>query len=298
VESVITEEGITDLKTDNIPFWTTITKFMQSFESEHKVGIYYFKKTIILDQKWGTSDTITYNDPVYKFPVRLRAYGNYSFQIQNPGYFFQNVVGGVESFLIENFRTMMSSRIMEPLSDYFAEAKINYSEIDAQREEISEGIEAKLQKDFETLGFSINDFRIEGTNFDDETEQRIERISNVQADAIAAQAAGLNYAQLQQLDAMKDAAKNEGGGAGIGMGLGAGIGFGNMMAGAMMNPATGNPAPGQPGAAASQTPGGAPPAADPNDPMVKIQKLKQMLDGGLITQEEFDAKKKDILSSM
>ena len=32
--------------------------------------------------------------------------------------------------------------------------------------------------------------------------------------------------------------------------------------------------------------------------MVKLQKLKQLLDNGLITQEEYDAKKKDILASM
>jgi membrane protease subunit (stomatin/prohibitin family) len=37
-------------------------------------------------------------------------------------------------------------------------------------------------------------------------------------------------------------------------------------------------------------------AAD--DPMAKIQKLKSMLDQGLITQEEFNAKKAKILEAM
>jgi len=64
VESVFEEEGLFNLKTDNIPFWTTITKFMQSFESEHKVGIYFYKKTKILNQKWGTTSPIKYNDPI------------------------------------------------------------------------------------------------------------------------------------------------------------------------------------------------------------------------------------------
>ena len=41
-QAVITEPGMIDLKTENIPFWTTITKFMQGFKSEHKVGIYFF----------------------------------------------------------------------------------------------------------------------------------------------------------------------------------------------------------------------------------------------------------------
>ena len=79
VEGVYAAEGMVELKTANIPFWTTITKFMQAFVSEHKVGIYYFKTTQILDQKWGTNSTIKYDDPKYKFPVGLRAFGNFSF---------------------------------------------------------------------------------------------------------------------------------------------------------------------------------------------------------------------------
>ena len=38
------------------------------------------------------------------------------------------------------------------------------------------------------------------------------------------------------------------------------------------------------------------PAAD--DPMAKLQKLKQMLDMGLISQQDFDAKKQDIINSI
>mgnify|MGYP000554050725 CR=1 FL=1 len=65
--AVIEEEGIVSLLTSNIPFWTTITKFMQAFESEHKVGLYFYKRTRILDQKWGTLSTIKYDDPKVQF---------------------------------------------------------------------------------------------------------------------------------------------------------------------------------------------------------------------------------------
>ena len=41
-------------------------------------------------------------------------------------------------------------------------------------------------------------------------------------------------------------------------------------------------------------------AAQPvaEDPMSKLQKLKQMLDMGLISQQDFDSKKKEILSTL
>lgn len=289
VEAVLMDEGIVELKTANIPFWTTIKSFMQRFQSEHKVGIYFFRKTHVTDQKWGTPSVIKYDDPKYKFPVGLRAFGNYSFRVSDAGSFFVNFVGGNNDFSITQFKQMMNARIMEPLTDFMAECKYSYAEIDANRMELSAGIFQRLQPEFQKLGFEISDFRIEGTSFDDKTQERIDKIADATADAQAAAAVGLNFAQMQQLGAMRDAAKNEGGMAGMGMGMGAGMGFGQMMAGAMgqqFGP-QGQPQQGQP-----QQQGGG------DDPVAKLQKLKTMLDGGLITQDEYDAAKKNILSQM
>jgi len=284
VRSVHTQEGMTDLRTANIPFWTTITKLMQSFESEHKVGIYFFRKTKILDQKWGTSSIIKYDDPKYNFPVGLRAFGNYSVRITEAREFFVNVVGDAARFSISDLRSVMTDRIAQPLTDYLAAARLSYADIDAKREEIAGGIHSKLGPVFEKIGFQITDFRIEGTSFDEDTMRRINRIADTAAEAQAANKAGINYTQMQQLDAMRDAARNEGGAAGIGMGVGAGIGFGNMMAGAMG------------GHEAVQADDGKQSGVD--DPVEALKKLKQMLEMELITEEEFSSKKKQILGRM
>ncbi len=284
VKSVLTQEGLTDLKTANIPFWTTVKKFMQFFQSEHKVGLYFFRRTKILDQKWGTTSLIKYEDPKYNFPVGLRAYGNYSFRITDPGGFFLNVVGAASTYFVEDFRAVMNTRLIQPLSDFLAEAKYSYAEIDAHREEIASEMARKLIPEFEKLGFEITDFRIEGTAFDEETMDRINRIADVTAEARAASAAGLNYAQMQQLEAMREAARNEGGAAGIGMGVGAGMGFGQMMSGAMGNPAA--------------PPASGPQGASPADPLATLRQLKEMRETGLITEDEYAAKKKEILGRM
>ncbi|MGR8935394.1 MAG: SPFH domain-containing protein [Gammaproteobacteria bacterium] len=280
VQSVLEEECLVSLETANIPFWTTIKKFMQFFESEHKVGIYFFKRTTILNQKWGTTSTIKYQDPYYKFPVGLKAYGNYSYRITDGRGFFVNVIGSHGEFFTEDFRKVMSERIIQPLSDFLAESKFSYADIDANRNEIAEGLTEKLNAEFGKLGFEMTDFRIEGANFDDETLKRINRIADVSAEAQAAQAAGLDYAHLQQLEAMRDAARNESGGAGAGMGLGAGIGLGQAMAQAMQNNFA------------------AAPAASGDDAMSKLAKLKEIHAGGLISDEEYAEKKKAILDTL
>ena len=279
VKAVITKACIVDLKTDNIPFWTTISKVMQFFESEHKVGIYFFKTSKILDQKWGTTSAIKYEDPKYKFPVGLRAFGNYSYRISKPQDFFVNVVGSQSDFFCDDFRKVMSARIIHPISDFLAESRFTYTEIDANRNEIAEGLNDKLTEVFNKLGFDITDFRIEGTSFDDDTLKRINRIADLTAEAQAAKAVGLDYASIQQLEAMREAARNEGGAAGIGVGLGAGMGLGQSMAQAFHNTQPQHP----------------PQAVD--DPMAKLEKLKKMVDANLITQEEYATKKQQILDN-
>lgn len=288
VQAVILKEGIVDVLTQNIPFWTTIKKFMQAFESEHKVGIYFFKKTRVLDQKWGTTSPIKYEDPKYQFPVALRTYGNYSFKITNPGDFFTTVVGANNHYYLDDFRQMINARIVQPLSDFFAEARYSYTDIDANREELAKGIANELQVIFASLGFVMTDFRIEGTSFDAATIQRINRIADITAETHAANTAGLNYAQLQQLEAMQDAANNAGGGAGIGMGIGAGMGFGQMMAESM------------PKITAQTTLNHAKLDSDaPNhDPIAKLTLLKELLQKGLITETEFNTKKQQILDDI
>lgn len=287
VEALIIDEGITDLETDNVPFWTTVSKIMQGFTSEHKVGIYYFKMTTILNQRWGTPSVIKYEDPKYKFPVGLRAYGNYSFRIADPAAFFVNVIGGRNDYTTDEFRQVMGARIVQPLTDYLAEGGYTYADIDAQREEIAAGLLEKIKPEFDELGFSMEDFRIEGTSFDEDTMRRINRIADMSAESQAAAAAGLNFAQMQQLEAMRDAARNEGG-AGMGMGMGAGMAFGNMMGNTMQGGAA------SPGGTTAQPGAG---NGGREDPMVKLGKLKKMLDAGFISQEEYDAKKKQILDS-
>lgn len=280
-KAMIVKNGIVNLDTANIPFWTTIKKFMQFFESEHKVGIYFFRTTKILDQKWGTSSVIKYEDPKYHFPVGLRAFGNYSFRIRKPGHFFVNVVGSNNEFGVSQFRDVMNARLLQPLTDYLAESKYTYTDIDSHRDEISDDLTEKLKNEFLKLGFVLTDLRIEGTDFDEDTMDRINRIANVTAEHHAATAAGMDYASLQKVEAMREAAQNEGGGAGVGMGIGAGMGFGQMMADSMgdkLVPETGS-------------------GVNENDPMTKLAKLKKMLEADLITQTDYDEKKKEIMDN-
>lgn len=107
---------------------------------------------------------------------------------------------------------------------------------------------------------------------------RINNIADTQAQAIAASSAGLSYADMQKLGALRDAAKNEVGAAGMFMGMQAG----NMLGG-MMNPLTPEN---------HSTP------VNTETTEARLIKLKHLKDQGLISEEEFSQKKSAILSEI
>lgn len=275
VEGVFDEEGSYDLETANKPFLTTIRKFMNAFESEHKTGIWFYRKADMVNVRWGTRIPITYNDPVYTFPVKLRAYGNYSIRITKPENFFRNILAGQKDYFVDELQEIFLSRITQPISNYLANAKFSYAEIDANIERIASEAKNKTISVFEDLGFQLLDFRIEGNSFDHATNARINEISDVQAEVHSANIAGVDFAELQKLKAMRDMAKNEGT-AGAGLGMLAGMNMGNAM---------GQPQQQEPDSTKA-------------DMRTKLKELKELFEDDLISNEEFQTKKQQLLDQM
>jgi membrane protease subunit (stomatin/prohibitin family) len=275
VETVYTQPGTIELKTANIPFWTTITKLMLAFQSVHKVGLYFFKNSQIVNLKWGTPSVIKYMDPKYKFPVGLKVFGNLSVQIEKPEWFLQHIMAAKNNFTTSELRDLIISRLMQPLTNYLAQAQYSYVEIDPHRNEIAEALIQNTKLEFQNIGFQLTDFRIEGTSFEEDTMKRINLIADVSAETQAANTAGLSYAQLQQLEALKSAANNPGG-AGMAMGMGVGMGLGQQVGMGVVENSTGGS----------------------NEMTDRLKKLKELFDQGLIVQDEYEAKKKEIISKI
>jgi len=270
IRAVFNSEGLFDITTANIPFITTLKKFMRFFESEHKAEFYFYKKIIITNQKWGTVSPIKYIDPIYQFPVELLAFGNYSVQINDPKLFFVNIVGESETFTVQALHSIINSRILHPMSDYFAESKLSYNHIDEHREELGDALCEKIDEVFITLGFILSDFRIEGTDFDQETKGRIGKIADTQATHYAAKQVGVSYTDMRQLDALENASENEVGAAGVFMGANAG----NMLSTNMSEPFTNQ------------------------NNKERLAQLKELFESELITKEDYEKRKHDILDEI
>lgn len=272
----LTDEGIYDVETDNHPFITNLLKLRTGFESEHKLKIWFYRTAENVNQGWGTSQLIKYIDPVYKIPVELGANGTFSFRISNPLYLFSNVVGSKDTYYLQEARQLLQNRFPESLSSVLAQSAVTYQQIDAQLPLLSNSIKAQLNAELDKLGFELTDFKLNGTIFDESTTQRIGKIADITAEAMAAVEGGLTYVELEKLKALRDAARNEGGLASAGLQLGVGMDLGKTFSSAVdehLN--TGNA-----------------------DPVAKLKQLKLLLDEGIITQDEFAEKKKEWLDKI
>lgn len=287
IEAIQKESGKWNLETDNIPVITSLKNFMSGFQSHDKSAVYFLKTSEIANQKWGTPNSVTYIDPVYDFPVELRAFGNFSFKIIDIENFWVNYAANREKVLIDDIRMMITDRIIWNIATAFAARKSSYNEVDSQTLAIWAELKELTKEEFLKLGLELTDFRIEDINFTEKTQGFIDKITSKKADIWAINAtanidknAMANYKELENLEIMKEASKNSGSAsdamwAGIGMAMGANF------AKTLQENSSENSAQN----------------AD-NSPEKSLEKLKNLFEKNLISESEYNEKKKEILARM
>ncbi len=278
------------LESKNIPILEKLVNLPFGGKSPFPAEIFFLNNTIIPDLKWGTPQPIQIMDPEFNLSIPVRAFGSYSIKLKDPKEFLLMAIGSWQAKTTEDIaKTLRDQIIMTRLQDLISEFMIKQNvsalKLTAYLDEIGEAGKNKIQDEFHEFQLELVKFNVQSINIPEEDET-VKRLKKILADKAEMKIMGSDYDKRRTFDTMEKAAGNEGMAGGM-MGAGMGFSMGNQM-GAMMGNMM-NPGMQQPGAQA------APPA---NDPMAKLQKLKQMLDGGLISQQEYDTKKNEILASM
>lgn len=282
IEAIQTEWWKWELTTENIPFITALKSWKRLGESNDKASVYFIKTTELLNQKWGTKNPVKYIDPKYSFPVKLRAFWNLSLKIYDIEKFWINYIWTRTEVTVDEINNVVVDRLLQQITSVLANDWYSYVDIDGKRVEIAKKLESALNSEIEILGLQVTDFRLEDTNFDEETEKLILKVSEQTANVKAMNElsdvnnkAMENYTKTKNLDIMQEAAGNDGAMWGM-VGTMVWMNMGNMI----------------------NTNQVASIKSDNDSEEAKLEKLKSMLDKKLITQEEFDTKKKEILNNM
>ena len=294
VAEVLTEAGSFQLKTDNHPFFTTLVRLRQGFESEHKLQIYFFRTTQIVNIPWGTATPILIVDPIYKVPVELGVHGVYAFRVADPSHFFTQFIGaGVANYEVRALQSVIVERAYQQIASILHAHQYPITEIDGRLPEISRELQSTMSPILSELGIELTDVRITGTHYDEATSQRIARVADITAESLAASEAGISYEEMQRLEALRDAARNEGGIGAAGLQMGLGLELGKKLTQTMNGeePAPATPAPEAPQVKTEDL--------GSDDPLLRrLTQLKLLLSEGVITQEDYDKKKQELLDQL
>lgn len=298
----IFESGTYKLSTNNYPFISRLKNAFSGGISTFNSVIYFVRKAHSVEIKWGTDSPIHVRDKVLGIATKLRARGSYKIQIDNAGKFLETLVGNnvqyqAQEDLNQYFITQFQSKIKSVIAKELMRSEIEVLGIDARLDEYSELIKPQIQEILETNGLKCIAFAIMAIDIDDANGLRekydqigisqLETIRSAQAQKVALDTLGINWAQQQSVDILKTMAANPGNIASeVGAGLAIGVAAGNTL-GSMANKMFSNVS-----EMNQQT------AVVNEDPIEKLAKLKKMLDAGLITQADFDSKKTEILGSI
>ncbi|MCI0420406.1 MAG: SPFH domain-containing protein [Acidobacteria bacterium] len=270
------------LTTQTLPLLTNLMNWDKLFESPFKSDVYFFSTRLQLNQKWGTANPITIRDKEFG-AVRLRAFGIYSYKIFDPRAFHVHVSGTREQYTVTDLDGQLRNTIVASISDLFAQSGIPFLDMAANQDEFGNQIKLKLDPEFKRLGLGVDTLQVQNLSLPDELQKVLDQRIGM----------GLigdmtRYTQYQTAQSIPIAAANEGGLAGAGAGIGAGLTIGQTMASAMTS-SMANPA----------QPQGAKPAPEPAAEVTALlERLHDLMTKGVLSKEEFEAKKAELLKKL
>jgi membrane protease subunit (stomatin/prohibitin family) len=264
------------ITTANIPLLVDLIGKAFGNRTPFTAEVYFINTRVFPDMGWGTPNPIPVMHPGVGLGASLlKAYGTFKMKVTNSKFFVEEIVGRRGSYSKDDIQDWLRTAVLTQFRDAVGTLKKSAFEIQGLTSDISELMVSKTQDDFAGVGLQLVDFKVAEITPSAQSAEELRSMGLIDMQT---------YMQLQAADAMREAASAPGGNlAGAGVGLGAGMGLGQQMMQAM----GGMQQPQQPAAGAGA-----------EDPVAKLQKLKQMLDAGLISQEEYDSKKTDILSQM
>jgi membrane protease subunit (stomatin/prohibitin family) len=203
------------LTTANIPVLTKILAIPWAMTSPLRAEIYIVNMKVFPNLKWGTRDPVAFKDTDLGL-IRLRAHGVFNIQVVQPVLFINTLVGTMGIFTTEEVDEYLKQVIVSRFNDHLGEHLDSLFNLPGRYDELSEGLQKRLQADFSRFGIGLEHLYITSITPPPEVQQAIDDKSRLSV--------------LQDLDKLikmkaamameKAAASTAAAGSGMGMGMG------------------------------------------------------------------------------
>ena len=284
--------GTYKLTTQTLPVLTYLKNWDKLFESPFKSDVYFFSTRQQVDQKWGTPQPVTVRDAEFG-AVRIRAFGNYAYRVVDPKKFHTEISGTREAYTVQDLDGQLRGLIMQQISVAIAQSKIPFLDLAANQLLFAQALSQALNPAMEGYGLKLEAMTVQSISLPEELQKVLDQKIGM---GMVGNDMGkfMQYQTAQAIPKMAEgvgAGGDAGGLAGAGLGMGAGMAMGQILAQNMQSALQGT-APAA-GAAAAATVG-----VKPEDVMATLEKLGELKSKGILTDDEFNAKKAELLKKL
>jgi membrane protease subunit (stomatin/prohibitin family) len=283
--------GMYKLTTQTLPVLTYLKNWDKLFQSPFKSDVYFFSTRQQIDQRWGTTQPVTIRDKDFG-AVRLRAFGNYSYRIVDPKLFHTEISGTRDTYTVADLDGQLRGLMLQHISDAVASSGVAFLDLAANQIEFAKALQEATAPSFAALGLKLEAVTMQNVSLPEELQKILDQKIGM---GMVGNDMGkfMQYQTAQSIPKFAEGAGSGGGSvAGDAMGLGAGVALGQVLAGQLASGLQG----GQQAPAAAAAAAAA--AIRPDEVMATIEKLADLKAKGILTQDEFDAKKAELLKKL
>ncbi|AVP58926.1 SPFH domain-containing protein [Pulveribacter suum] len=281
--------GTYKLTTQTLPVLTYLRNWDKLFQSPFKSDVYFFSTRQQVDQKWGTPQPITIRDADFG-AVRLRAFGNYAYRVADPKLLHTEITGTRAEYTVADLDGQLRGLVLQSISNAIAASGVPFLDLAANQVMFADALTTTLRPAFERIGLKLEGLTVQNLSLPEELQKVMDQkigMGMVGGDM----GKFMQYQTAQAIPKFAEGGGHGGGVAGDAMGLGAGVALGQVLA---QNLQSGLQQ--QPGGNAQQPAAAA--AVRPEDVMATLEKLGELKAKGILTQDEFDAKKAELLKKL
>ena len=274
------------LTTATLPVLTYLQNWDKLFKSPFKSDVYFFSTRQQVDQRWGTTQPVTIRDKDFG-AVRLRAFGNYSYRIADAKLFHTEISGTRDTYTVADLDGQLRGLMLQHLSDAVASSGVAFLDLAANQVEFAKALQDATAPSFEKIGLKLEGVTMQNVSLPEDLQKILDQ--KIGMGMVGDMGKFMQYQTAQAIPKFAEGA-GQGGVVGDAMGLGAGVALGQVMAQQLNQGLRPAPEAAAPVAAAA--------GVKPEDVMATLEKLGELKTKGILTQEEFDAKKAELLKKL
>ena len=297
--------GTHTLSSKNLPILSSIIGLAFGGDSPFKAEVYYINKSVSMDAKFGL---IPFNmiEPNFRIPIPVTSRGSFALAVSDSKVFLNKIVGTVADFetrtLSQYFRGVITEATKNAITKIAHEQKLSPLELESIVFEVANAVRGLLANTILDYGLDLRLFNIEAIPIIDddpkvkkiiEDYQRI--MSEDTQERMRLKRRGDNlevYKVERSFDTSEKVAENMGGGLGEGgnlIGTMIGMGMVNPIANQMGNIMQNNTQAINPNNNSQVS----------NDDVIKLlEQLGKLKASGILTEDEFNDKKKELLTKI